>query len=122
MNPVKKKLTDILFKAALSEVEELKDNPVFIKESKVPDIEKALREDVKRLVDEVSFAEGAKLLSLIVRFESAHGEKADKIGEKLANMAEDIIARVENGAGKLNFSGSCRKMYLKVGRKNEEFR
>ncbi len=115
MNPIKKKLAGIIVGAAEKEVENLKNEPGLASEFKRPDIKKALSEDVERLLENLSFAEGARIMSIIVQIDSAHGEKAVKLGKELSAAAESIIKRTEAASGPLNFSKSCRKMYLKFG-------
>ena len=115
MNPIKKKLVNVITGAAVREVENLKNDPEFAFDFDRPDIEKALHEDAERLVDAISFTEGARILALIVQLDSAHGEKAVKLGKELSAIAEKIINKTEADAGTLNFSKSCRKMYMKFG-------
>ncbi len=116
MNLIKKKLADKLTLTALVELDNLKNDPDCEGECNRDDVDQAIRNDVERIVNTISFSEGAKILTLVAKLDRAQGEKAEKIGAELAVLAENIIVRVEEAEGALNFTKSCRKMYLKFGR------
>jgi hypothetical protein len=115
VNPIKKKLSGIMAAAAIRQIDVLKEDPVCAEECARDNIEEAIQEDVDRLVEDISFGEGARIVTLSMQLDSATGDKAVEIGKELSHIAEQIISRVEDRSGPLNFSISCRKMYMEFG-------
>jgi hypothetical protein len=114
MNPLKHKIAAVLMEAAQQGFEILDKNSPCAKALEEIDLDKALKEDINRICENVSFVETTKLISLYTRIYIEHGKKRETIKRDLKKIAEDAVKRIENESGRLNIPKQCRSLLLNL--------
>ncbi len=112
MNPLKEKIAAILNEGARHGLELLDKNSPCARALKKIDIDKALKEDINRICQEISFIEMTRLISLYARLQMEAGQKREAAKEDLKKIALETEERIERESGAFNIPKQCRSILL----------
>jgi len=115
MDPIRKRMSSLLTKAASNEIKALDPQSPCAKElSKIHDIDRVITEEIEKICNAASLAETTKILLLSVRLRKTSGQKKEAIKSNLKRIAEQLVTRVEAESGPLSLPTTCRHLLLNL--------
>jgi len=110
MNPIRKKLADLLLDASTKAMDGLDaENPCTkAMKAKGSDGSALLRSDIERICTEIGIVEAGRILAITTKLRAASPKAAEKHRKKLVDIASKVVARVENKGGPLHLPLQCR--------------
>ena len=114
MNPIRKKLADLLISMSKEGIKAIDPNSTCARSSSNLDRKTILKEDINRICDEVSIIEAGKLLSLSAKLMASNQEHSQKNKQQIKEISSSVVDRVEKKAGKLNLPKECRNLLINL--------
>lgn len=114
MNPIRKKLADLLTKMSQKGLSSLDPKSPCARKIKKVDREKLLKEDITRICQEIGMMEATRLLSLSAKLSVASNEEIHDLKMNIRTISTKVVDRVEKKTGKLNFPVECRNLLLSL--------
>ena len=109
MEPIRKKLSSLLIKAANKEVEDLAPQSQCAKElAEVENIDTIIVEEIEKICKAASLGEITRIFLLVARLKTTSGQKREAIKNNIKKIAKKLISRVEAESGPLGLPQSCR--------------
>ena len=115
MEPIRKKLSSLLIKAANKEVEDLDPQSQCAKElAEIENVDTIVVEEIEKICKVATMGEITRIFLLAARLKTTSGQKREAIKNDIKKIAEVLVARVESESGPLKLPQSCRLVLLGV--------
>ncbi|HIJ52801.1 MAG TPA: hypothetical protein HPP66_06560 [Planctomycetes bacterium] len=115
MEPIRKKLSSLLIKAANKEVEDLDPQSQCAKElAEIENVDTIVVEEIEKICKVATLVEISKILSLAARLKGTAGQKRESVKNGIKNIAEGLVTRLEAESGPLKLPQSCRLILLGI--------
>lgn len=111
MNPIERKLSSLLTKAASNRIKALGSQSPCAKElSKIHDVDRVITEEIEKISNAAKLAEITRILLLAARLKKRPGQKKESAKSELKRIAEQLVTRVETESGPLRLPATCRHL------------
>jgi len=111
MEPIRKKLSNILIKAANKEIKALDPQSQCAKElDEIENIDTIIVEEIEKICKAATLGEITRVLLLVARLKKASAKKRELIKVDIKKAAKRLVSRVEAESGPLKLPQSCRHM------------
>jgi hypothetical protein len=114
MNPIRKKLANLLNEMSKKGMEKMDPESSCAKSLEDLDTEALLKEDIQRISDEVGLLEAGKILKLSAKLRLSGKEDKDEYRDDIKSIASKVLKRVEKKGGKLNLPEQCRNLLMNL--------
>lgn len=104
-----------MIEAALEQVEALDSASLCAQElSKIYDVNRVLKEEIRRLCAAATLSEITKVLFLTRQMKKTSGQKREPIKSQLKKIAEQVVTRAESQLGPLTLPETCQHLLLEL--------
>jgi hypothetical protein len=108
MEPIRKKLSSLLIKAANKEVEDLNLQSQCAKElAEIENVDTIEVEEIEKICKVATMGEITRNFLLVARLKTTSGQKREAIKNDIKKIAKKLVSRVEAESGALRLSQSC---------------
>jgi len=108
MEPIRKKLSSLLIKAANKEVEDLDPQSQCAKElAEIENVDTIVVEEIEKICKVATIGEITRFFLLAARLKTTSRQKREAIKNDIKKIAKKLVSRVEAESGNLRLPQSC---------------